>query len=75
MKNSNLLKTGITCSCVSALCCFTPALVIALGALGLTAVVATLDFVLIPALMVSLAVTIYALIQRQRLRAHADDRA
>ena len=66
MKNSNLLKTGITCTCASFLCCVTPVLVIIFGAVGLSAVVGYLDFVLLPAFGISLAVTIYALVNRRR---------
>lgn len=53
MKRATLLKTGVTCSCVTAVCCFTPALVILLGAVGLSAVVGYLDYVLFPALAFS----------------------
>ena len=66
MRNSTLLKTGIGCTCVSAICCFTPALVILAGALGFTALVGYLDIIVIPALIGSLAVTGFALIKRRR---------
>jgi mercuric ion transport protein len=51
---------------VTALCCFTPALVVALGALGAGAAVGWLDYVLLPALAGFLGLTGYALWQRQR---------
>jgi len=51
---------------VAALCCFTPLLVILLGAMGLSAVVAWLDYVLLPALAAFLGITVYALLRRQR---------
>lgn len=45
---------------VVALCCFTPLLVIGLGAIGLGAVTQYLDYVLLPALLVMVVVTIVA---------------
>jgi mercuric ion transport protein len=41
-----------------ALCCFTPILVIALGAFGLSTVTPYLDYVLLPALLVMIMVVI-----------------
>lgn len=61
MKANTWLKTGATCTCVTALCCFTPILVIALGAVGWSAAVGYLDYVLFPALVVFIAITTYAL--------------
>ena len=55
-----MLKTGITGSVIAAICCATPVLVIALGVLGLSAWVGWLDYVLIPALVVFVGITIYA---------------
>lgn len=60
MKNKNLLRTGIAGSAIAAICCFTPALVILLGAVGFSAWLAWLDFVLLPALALFLGVTIFA---------------
>ncbi len=71
MKGDRLLKTGITCTCVSALCCATPALVILLGAVGLSAWVGYLDYVLVPAFVISVALTGYALVMRLRRRDRA----
>ena len=64
MDNQTLLKTGIAGSVVAALCCATPILVILLGALGLSVWVGWLDYVLIPALVVFVGITIYALRRR-----------
>lgn len=61
---SRLLKIGLTGTVITALCCFTPVLVVLLGALGLSAVVGILDFVLLPLLAVFIAVTGYALWKR-----------
>jgi mercuric ion transport protein len=66
MNDKNLLRTGIVGSAVVALCCVTPVLVIALGALGLAAIVGWLDLVLFPLLAVFLGLTGYALYRRQR---------
>lgn len=54
-------KFGGIGSAVTALCCFTPVLVIGLGAVGLTAWLAWLDFVLLPALFVFLCLTGYGI--------------
>ena len=71
MKDGALLKTGLTCTCVTALCCFTPVLVILLGAVGLSALIGYLDYVLLPALALFLGITVYALIMRRRQRDRA----
>lgn len=64
-----LLGIGVTGALVAAVCCFTPALVILLGAVGLSALVGWwLDLILLPALAVSLGLIAYALL-RQRRRA------
>ena len=55
-----MLKTGITGSVIAAICCATPVLVIALGVVGLSAWVGWLDYVLIPALVIFIGITIYA---------------
>ena len=65
MKNDNLLKIGIVGTVIAALCCFTPVLVILLGAVGLSAVVGYLDMVLLPALGIFILLTIYALWKRR----------
>ncbi|WP_439576568.1 mercury resistance system transport protein MerF [Elioraea sp.] len=59
-----LLATGLSGSAIAALCCFTPILVIALGAVGLAAIVGWLDLVLLPALVFFLGLTAYALWRR-----------
>ncbi len=61
MTNRTLLKTGIIGSVILALCCFTPAPVLLLGAVGLSALVGLLDYVLLPALAIFIAITVYAL--------------
>lgn len=61
-----LLVTGLVGTVVAALCCFTPLLVVTLGAVGLSAVLGWLDFVLLPALAGFAGLTVYALARRRR---------
>ncbi len=65
MNNRKWLTTGLIGSGVAALCCFTPALVILLGAIGLSALVGYLDYVLFPALLIFVLITLYALWRRR----------
>jgi mercuric ion transport protein len=51
---------------IVALCCFTPVLVVALGVVGLSAMVGWLDFVLLPALAFFIGLTIYAVARKKR---------
>lgn len=60
-----LLGVGVIGTVLVALCCFTPILVVLLGAVGLAAFTGYLDVVLLPALIAFVALTVYAL-QRQR---------
>ena len=66
MKDTIILKTGVAGSIIAAVCCFTPALVILLGAVGLSAWLGWIDYVLFPALAIFLSVTAYGLWRRQR---------
>lgn len=66
MNDGKLLKTGIIGTVVAALCCFTPLLVVLVGAVGLSAVVGWLDYVLFPALAFFIGLTVYALYRRGR---------
>ena len=68
MKSSNktLLSIGITGSIVTALCCFTPILVVLLGAVGLSALVGSLDYVLLPALVVFVGIIFVALLRKTK---------
>jgi len=72
MKTSSLLKTGLIGMGVSALCCFTPILVILLGTVGLAAWVGHLDAVLMPSLAVFTLITIYAFVRKDRETTNAD---
>lgn len=64
MKDVTLLKVGITGTVIAAICCFTPALVVLLGAIGLSSLTGSLDIVLLPALAIFLVMTGYALWKR-----------
>ncbi len=66
MKQQKLLAVGIIGTLIAAVCCFTPALVLMLGALGLSAALAWLDYVLLPLLIISVGITVFALSQRKR---------
>ena len=60
--NKPLFKAGVIGSFIAALCCFTPILVILFGALGLSALVSYLDYVLFPILGLFLAIIVVALV-------------
>ncbi len=66
MNDRKLLITSLVGTVVAALCCFTPVLVVLLGAVGLAAIVGYLDYVLLPALAFFVVLTIYAVWRRQR---------
>lgn len=63
-----ILKTGIGGFVLSALCCFTPLLVIILGAVGLSAWVGWLDIVLLPIMALSMGLIVYGLYLRRNSR-------
>ena len=58
---SRLLRVGIVGTVIAALCCFTPILIVLLGAVGLAALTGYLDYVLYPALAFFIGLTIYAI--------------
>ncbi len=63
-----LLMTGVIGTVVAVICCFTPILVVAFGAIGLSAAVAYLDMILFPALAIFLVITGYALWRHKNAR-------
>jgi len=65
-KPDTLLRTSVTGTVVVAVCCFTPILVVSLGAVGLAALTGYLDYVLLPALVCFIALTGYALWRRYK---------
>ena len=66
MKDRTILRTGIVGSVIAAVCCFTPVLVVLLGAVGLSAWLGWLDYVLFPALAIFLAMTAYGVYRWRR---------
>ncbi|MBO9422808.1 mercury resistance system transport protein MerF [Labrenzia sp. R4_2] len=64
--NNRLLATGVIGTVIAALCCFTPVLVVLFGAVGLSAFVGLLDYVLLPALLAFVLLTLYALVRNAR---------
>ena len=59
--NKTLFKSGVIESAIAALCCFTPVLVILFGALGISALVGYLDYVLLPLLGIFLVTVVVSL--------------
>ncbi len=66
IKRNTLLKSGIIGSVAAAACCFTPILVWFFAAVGLAAFAAYLDYVLVPALVVFISITVYAFYIKSR---------
>ncbi len=66
MENRKLLRIGGIGTVVTAVCCFTPILVVALSALGLVGTIAYLDMVLFPMLFMFILLLSVALFTRMR---------
>lgn len=66
MVGNRMLKVGIIGTIVTAVCCFTPILLILLSAIGLSAFTGYLDVILLPALAIFILITGYALWKRER---------
>ncbi|MSO92126.1 MAG: mercury resistance system transport protein MerF [Rhodospirillales bacterium] len=64
MGRTGLLRTGVIGTAIAALCCFTPILVVLLTAVGLSAAIGWLDYVLFPALAMFLGLAVYAFLRR-----------
>lgn len=73
MSDRRIMSVGIVGSIVAAICCFTPILVVGLGAVGLGAWLAWSDFVLLPALVLFVAITIYGWRRQRRDVRHATE--
>lgn len=65
MNNDKLLRYGVVGAVVAMLGCFTPVLVVLLGAIGLSGAVGWLDYVLFPLLGLCIAIVVYAFWKRQ----------
>jgi mercuric ion transport protein len=66
VQDRTLLRVGIVGTVIAALCCFTPALIVLVGIVGLSAITGYLDLVLFPALAFFVGLTIYAIWRKQR---------
>ncbi len=66
MNDTTLIKTGAIGAVVAAICCATPVLVLALGAVGMSALTGYLDYVLLPILALCLGVLGYGLYKRRQ---------
>lgn len=64
-----LLRVGVTGTIITALCCFTPILVVLLGIIGLTSLTGYLDYVLLPALAFFIGLTLYAFWRKHQYNA------
>lgn len=65
MSNSNLLRTGLFGTVITALCCFTPLLAVMLTGLGLAWMLGYADYVLLPMLAGFAGLTLFALNKRR----------
>ena len=65
-KNKALMGVGIGGTLLAAICCVTTLPVLLLGAIGLSAMIGYLDYVLIPALIVFASLTAYAFYRRRQ---------
>lgn len=63
-KDQKLLRLGSTGAIIAAICCFTPALVVLVSLVGLSAIVGWLDYGLFPILFASMGLIAYALYLR-----------
>lgn len=61
-----LYRTGIIGAVVAAVCCLTPVLVVLVSAVGLSALVGYLDYVLFPALGLFVLLAAVGWVQRRR---------
>ena len=69
MADKNLLKTGLIGSAVMAVCCFTPVLVLTMGAVGLSGLLGWwLDLLLLPALALFVLMAGYGFYRLRRRR-------
>lgn len=66
MNDDTFVKTGIAGGVLAALCCATPILAIILGGVGLSALAAKADFVLIPIFVASVVLVGIGLYRRRK---------
>ena len=76
--SSNPSKKGIYAALAGtvlvALCCFTPILVILLGAVSLASLTPYLDFVLLPALVLMIIITVSSYIRWRKAHSKPEDK-
>ena len=73
MSEKKILGIGIVGTVIVALCCFTPLLVVLLGAVGLSAALGWLDYVLFPALAFFIGLTVYAVYRLHKSQAQTPE--
>ncbi len=61
-----LLRVSVIGTALVALCCFTPILVVLLGAVSMAALTGYLDYVLLPALAFFIGLTCYAVWRKKK---------
>ena len=66
-------RVGIGGGILAALCCFTPLLVVTLGAVGLSAWLGWADYVLMPALGVFVLIAVYGFYAQRKATSPVDD--
>lgn len=69
MSPNKLICTGGLGSVIVAVCCFTPVLVVGLGAVGLSAWLGWIDYALFPVLAAFVGITAYGLWRRHETAA------
>ena len=62
------LEIGTWGAVITAICCFTPMLVLGLGVIGLGMLTPYLDYVLMPAFSLFLGVAVFGLWQKKRVK-------
>jgi len=65
MRHTTLITTGIVGAALAIICCATPLLVLVFGAIGLTGLIAKVDFVAMSALVLCLALIGFGVYRRQ----------
>ena len=74
VEDRTLVRTGLIGAVVAAICCATPLLVLALGALGVGGAALWLDWLLIPALFGFVALAGLGLYRQRRATTGSTDR-
>jgi mercuric ion transport protein len=70
MRDRALMTTGIVGAVVATLCCATPLLAMLFGAVGLTAWLTKVDYVLIPTLILCIALIVFGLYRQRASMKH-----